>query len=72
MYRTHAGSAELILVNSSAIRAVSDDGHTLAVQFHSSDTIYDHPNVPYDVYEAFMNAPSLGEFYSRHIRGRYR
>ncbi len=64
--------ATLILVNSEAIRAVGYDGHTLAVQFTSSDTIYDHPNVPYDVYEAFMNAPSLGEYYSRHIRGRYR
>lgn len=64
--------ATLIPVESTAIRAVGYDGSTLAVQFTSSDTIYDHPNVPYDVYEAFMNAPSLGEFYSRHIRGRYR
>lgn len=71
MYRTHAGSAELILVNSSDTRAVGYDGHTLTVEFHSGRK-YDHPNVPYDVYEAFMNAPSLGEFYSRHIRGRYR
>jgi hypothetical protein len=39
MFRSHAGSAELILVNSSAIRAVSYDGHTLAVLFHTSDTV---------------------------------
>jgi hypothetical protein len=71
MYRTHAGSAELILVNSSAIRAVGYDGHTLTVEFHSG-RIYDHPNVPYDVYAAFMNASSLGTFYNQHIRGRCR
>ena len=64
--------ATLILVNSEAIRAVGYDGYTLTVEFTRSDTIYDHPNVPYSVYVEFMNAPSLGEFYSRHIRGRYR
>jgi hypothetical protein len=64
--------ATLIPVDSEAIRAVSYDGYTLAVQFHSSDTIYDHPNVPYDVYEAFMNAPSMGAYYNCHIRGRYK
>jgi hypothetical protein len=61
----------LTLVNSTAIRAIGYDGSTLTVEFHSG-RIYDHPNVPYDVYVEFMNAPSLGEFYSRHIRGRYR
>jgi len=63
--------ATLILVNSSAIRAVGFDGYTLTVEFHSG-RIYDHPNVPYPVYVEFMNARSLGEYYSKHIRGRYR
>jgi hypothetical protein len=62
----------MIPVNSSAIRAVDYDGNHLLVQFHSSDTIYDHPNVPYDVYEAFINADSPGTYYNQHIRGRYR
>jgi len=53
--------ATLIPVDSEAIRAVSYDGYTLAVQFHSSDTIYDHPNVP-----------SMGAYYNCHIRGRYK
>jgi hypothetical protein len=61
----------LTSVNSSAIRAVGYDGYTLTVEFHSG-RIYDHPGVPYFVYMEFMNAPSLGEFYSRHIRGHYR
>jgi hypothetical protein len=45
MFKTHAGSAELILVNSSAIRAVGYDGHTFTVEFHTGRT-YDHPGVP--------------------------
>ena len=62
----------LVLVNSSSIRAVGYDGYTLAVQFHTSDKIYDHPGVPYSVYLEFMNAPSMGAYYNQHIRGRYR
>ena len=63
--------ATMILVNSSAIRAVGYDGHTLTVEFHSG-RVYDHPNFPYDVYVEFMNASSIGQYYNRHIRGRYR
>ena len=61
----------LILVNSSAIRAVGYDGSTLTVEFHTG-RVYDHPRVPYSVYEQFMNASSLGRFYNRYIRGRYK
>lgn len=61
----------LIRVNSSAIEAVGYDGHVLRVVFTSGRT-YDHPGVTYDVYEGLMNASSMGAFYSRHIRGRYR
>lgn len=62
----------LMLVNSSAIYAVGYDGDSLAVQFHSSDTIYTHHGVPYSVYAGLMQAASMGAFYNRHIRGRYR
>ena len=62
---------KLIRVNSTAIRAVGYDGHTLAVEFHSG-RIYNHPGVPPSVYEAFMDAESMGAYYNRHIRGRYR
>jgi KTSC domain len=61
----------MTLVNSSAIRAVGCDGHTLTVVFHSG-CAYDHPNVPYSVYLEFMNASSLGAYYHQHLRGRYR
>ena len=62
----------LVLVNSSSIRAVGYDGNHLFVQFHNSATVYTHPGVPYFVYVAFMNAASMGAFYNRFIRGKYR
>jgi hypothetical protein len=61
----------MTLVNSSCIRAVGYDGYTLAVEFHSGKT-YDHPGVPYSVYASLMNAASMGAYYNRYIRGRYR
>ena len=61
----------MIPVNSSSIRAVGYDGSRLFVLFHTSGTTYTHYNVPYSVYAAFMNAASMGEFYNRHLRGRY-
>ena len=61
----------MMLVNSSSIYAVDyADGH-LYVQFHDSEKIYDHPGVPYSVFQEFMNASSMGAYYSRYIRGRY-
>ncbi len=61
----------MIAVESTAIRAVGYDGSTLTIEFHGGK-IYDHPNVPYDVYAALMQASSIGAYYSRFIRGRYR
>jgi KTSC domain len=59
-------------VNSSSIRAVGYDGSRLFVQFHTSSTIYTHYGVPYSVYEGLIQADSMGAFYNRFIRGRYR
>ena len=61
----------LIKVNSSAIRAVDYDGSTLTVEFHTGRT-YDHPDVPYSVYLELMNAPSIGAYYNKNIRGKYK
>jgi len=63
--------ATLTPVNSSAIRAVGYDGYTLTVEFHTG-RIYDHPGVPYSVFAGLMNASSLGAYYNRYIRGRYK
>jgi len=62
----------LIIVFSSSIHAVGWSSGHLYVQFHTSDEIYDHPGVPYSVYREFMNASSMGAYYNRYIRGRYR
>jgi hypothetical protein len=59
-------------VNSSSIAAIGYEGGTLAVVFHTSDTIYSHSGVPYSVFVEFMHAPSLGAYYNQHIRGKYR
>jgi hypothetical protein len=68
----HAGTMSLIFVNSSAIRAVGYNGYTVAVQFTTSDKVYTHHGVPHSVYAGLMQADSMGAYYSRHIRGRYR
>jgi hypothetical protein len=60
----------LIPVDSSAIRAIGYDGGTLTVEFHTG-RVYDHPDVPYSVFDDFMRASSKGAFYNQHIRGRY-
>jgi KTSC domain len=61
----------MISVDSSAIRAIGWNDGTLTVEFHSG-RIYDHPGVPYSVYEGLMQASSKGAYYNYYIRGRYR
>jgi hypothetical protein len=61
----------MIPVHSSAIRAIGWAGGILTVCFHSG-RIYDHPGVPYSVFEELLNAGSKGRYYNRYIRGRYR
>ena len=62
----------MIAVNSSSIRAVGYDGYHLFVLFDTSDTVYAHPGVPYHLYLGLMRADSMGAYYNRHIRGRYK
>jgi len=63
--------ANMIAVNSSAIRAVGYNGSTLTVEFHTGRT-YDHPGVPYSIYVGLMRAASKGAYYNRYIRGKYK
>jgi len=62
----------LIPVSSSCIAAVGYDPftQTLTLEFHSGRT-NDYHNVPYSVYMELMNAPSIGAYYNRWIKGRY-
>ena len=61
----------MLLVDSTAIRAVGYDGYTLTVEFITG-RVYDHPDVPEWVYHELMNASSIGAYYNRRIRGKYR
>jgi len=62
----------MIPVNSSAIAAVGYENGVLAVRFHNNPKTYQLPNVPYSLFAAFVNAPSLGEFWNRHLRGKFK
>ncbi len=62
----------MISVNSSAIAAICYENGTLKVQFHNNTKTYELPNVPYDLFVEFINAPSLGEFWNRHLRGKFK
>jgi hypothetical protein len=62
----------LINVHSSSIAAVGYEAGTLAVLFHTSDTLYLHPRVPYSVFAGLMSASSKGRFYNNYIRGKYK
>ena len=59
-------------VNSSSLAYVGFKTGVLAVVFHTSSTTYFHPGVPYSVFAGLMSASSLGAYYNRHIRGRYK
>lgn len=62
----------MIPLNSSSIRAVDYRGGTLFVQFHTSDTFYSHPHVPYSLFEGLINADSPGGYYNQFIRGKFK
>jgi KTSC domain len=62
----------LIKVNSSSIAAVGFEDGTLAVRFHTSETLYLHHGVPYGVFAGLMRADSKGAYYNENIRGKYK
>ena len=45
--------------------------HTLEVEFRTG-RVYQYFSVPKAEYEALLNAPSLGRYFNREIRNRYR
>lgn len=57
-------------VNSSAISRIEWSQGTLSVWFHKSGR-YDYPGVPESLYQAFLSAPSKGEFFADRIRDQY-
>ena len=61
---------EMVRVNSSFIRSVGHDGHTLYVEFHNGDT-HPYPGAPYSDFVALINTDSPGTYYNQRVRGRY-
>ncbi len=57
---------------SSAISDVSYDwaSQLLYITFHSGHT-YTFYGVPAEIYHGLMSAPSAGQYYHNHIRGRF-
>ena len=61
-----------ISVSSSNVRSIGYDAWTatLEVQFHSGG-IYQHYDVPHELYAEFIRAFSMGSFYHDRLRNRY-
>jgi KTSC domain len=60
------------LVDSSAVSSIEydPDRKEMYVTF-TSGSRYTYFKVPQDVYENWLAAPSIGEYFSEHIRDRY-
>ena len=56
-------------VTSTSIRSVGDDrdDEILEIEF-DSDQVYDYYHVPEEVYQAFLDAESLGRYFQENIR----
>ncbi len=58
-------------VKSNQVKSIGYDEstQTLAVIFaHGAGAIYHYPDVKQDVYDAFIGAKSIGQFFGQHIR----
>ena len=64
---------EMVYVDSVSIEAVGYDGDSqeLHVKFVSGET-YVYSDVPSNVFDAFVSAPSKGSFFNREIKPAYR
>jgi hypothetical protein len=62
----------MLSVKSRAVAEVGYENGVLAVRFHYNPKTYKLPNVPYSLFAAFVNAPSQGKFWNRHLRGKFK
>lgn len=60
----------MIPISSSTFIGVEYEQGTLTVFFRGGRQ-YVYHNVPEEVFEQFMNAPSKGMFYNQYIKGSY-
>ena len=61
-------------VQSAALRAVFYDEarHALRATFRESGRTYVYEGVPQELYDRLLFADSIGSFFNRHIRDRFR
>lgn len=61
------------LVESSALSHISYDAEMRALRavFRESGKTYIYQNVPPDIYDALLAAPSLGVYFNAHIRDHF-
>jgi len=64
MNRTPVSSSNLVSVG------YDPSTRTLEIEFKKG-RVYQYSNVPQDVYEGLMSAPSHGKYHHRHIKNRY-
>ena len=59
-------------VSSSSVASVGYDprSQTLEIEFHSG-SVYDYEEVPPEIYQGLMEAPSKGRYFANEIRGQY-
>lgn len=62
---------KLVSVNSSAIAEIGWEDGILAIRFHSRQEPYFFSNVPKQLFEDFLNAPSQGKFFHEHIKDKF-
>ncbi len=60
-------------VDSTAIKSIgyNEDKQILEVEILETGRIYKYFNVPLEEYLDFIEAPSLGKFYSMNVKDRY-
>ncbi len=63
----------MIKVNSTNLSAVGYDSETkiLTIEFNDGG-LYEYYDVPQNIYDELMSAPSKGSFFHRFIRNTYR
>lgn len=67
--RPHATAVTRIPVESSQIKSVgyNEATHNLDIEFKSGG-IYRYANVPREVHQALVTAPSIGSYFYKHIK----
>lgn len=65
-------ATEMTEVKSSNIAKVGWAAEKLFVLFRGGNAIYEYDGVPEKVHQDLLSADSVGQFFSRNVRGKYR